>query len=100
MSNCTDRVIDALQRLEMYFDPQMRVFWGTSDPNLKKIDNGAFAKWLESQEHHASSSAATTCVASRAGHDQTAVVGYGFTPLPGTLADQVSPSPELHLALT
>lgn len=67
----------------------MRVFWGHSDPNLKVVDDGAFAKWLQSQDQYTSCSAAMASLAARAGHDQIAVVGYGFNPLPGTLADQV-----------
>ncbi|KAK9834387.1 hypothetical protein WJX74_000429 [Apatococcus lobatus] len=73
----------------LHVEDQMRVFWGDSDLNLKQIDDGAFAKWLESQETSlASTSAATSSMAACAGHNQTAVVGYGFSPLPGTLADQ------------
>ena len=67
----------------------MRVFWGNSDPDLKMVDGGAFAKWLQNQEQYTSSSAAMASLVSKTGYDQTAVVGHGFNPLPGTLADQV-----------
>ncbi len=62
----------------------MRIFWGHSHPDLKKIDDGAFAKWLNSQVQHEESAVA------RAGPDQVVVIGHGFTPLPGSLHEQVS----------
>ncbi|KAK9865423.1 hypothetical protein WJX84_002361 [Apatococcus fuscideae] len=89
-SNRPDDFQRTIRPRPLHVEDQMRVFWGNSDPDLRKIDGGAFAKWLQSHDQALqglTSGAAPSAVG--AAQDQTRVCGLGMLDRPhasGSLA--------------
>ena len=69
---------------------QMRVVIGTDDPEVARLDDGAFLEWLQRQDEEQEPGTSSGALASL--HPRVAVIGHDFKPIPANLEPPELPS--------